>query len=199
MFKFMFPKLIINIERWKYNKKYECYISSMGRMKDAHRRNITPFKNEGGYFVVIANDGKFHSVHRIMMETFYPIGGMESLTVDHLDGNKANNNLSNLQWATETENQKRATAQKITTSTAKRIEEISKYPVKFFVVNDKMVSIHYLEETLRSEIKRNGMCDSDFKMKNAMDAYLRLARRHYTHKEESPVGTYYGQRLALKY
>lgn len=196
---FIFPKLVINIEHWKYNKQYGCYVSSIGRMKDSRKRNVTPFKNERGYFVVVANDGKFHSVHRIMMETFQPVGGMENLTVDHLDGNKTNNTLSNLQWTTATENQKRANVQKITIPAAKRIEEISKYPVEFFIVNDKMVSIHHLEETFRSEIKESGMCDNDFKMKNAMDAYLRLARRHFDQKEDNPTNTYYGQRLALKY
>ena len=30
------------------------------------------------------------------METFYPIDNMKDLLVDHIDGNRANNNINNL-------------------------------------------------------------------------------------------------------
>jgi hypothetical protein len=46
------------------------------------------------------------SVHRIVMETFRPIEG--KMTVDHLDHNKRNNSLDNLEWVTREENQVRA-------------------------------------------------------------------------------------------
>lgn len=44
-------------------------------------------------------------VHRIVMEAFR---GKSDLTVDHIDGNKLNNNLSNLEYVTAQENTKRA-------------------------------------------------------------------------------------------
>lgn len=44
-------------------------------------------------------------VHRIVMEAFK---GKSDLTVDHIDGNKLNNNLSNLEYVTAQENTKRA-------------------------------------------------------------------------------------------
>ena len=43
-------------------------------------------------------------VHRIVMEAFK---GKSDLTVDHIDGNKENNNLNNLEYVTQTENAKR--------------------------------------------------------------------------------------------
>lgn len=44
-------------------------------------------------------------VHRIVMEAFK---GKSDLTVDHIDGNKSNNSLDNLEYVTIQENIKRA-------------------------------------------------------------------------------------------
>ena len=43
-------------------------------------------------------------VHRLMMATFYPIEGMEKLLVNHKDGDKCNDDLSNLEWMTPSGN-----------------------------------------------------------------------------------------------
>lgn len=43
-------------------------------------------------------------VHRLVMEAFSPIANSDELDVNHIDGNKKNNNLSNLEWCTRREN-----------------------------------------------------------------------------------------------
>jgi len=45
-------------------------------------------------------------VHRIVLSTFAPVEGWETLTVNHIDGNCLNNNLENLEWMTQSENTK---------------------------------------------------------------------------------------------
>ncbi|MEG1995859.1 MAG: HNH endonuclease signature motif containing protein [Bacilli bacterium] len=44
------------------------------------------------------------SVHRLIMKTFKPMVDMDNLDVNHIDGNKTNNNISNLEWCTRSEN-----------------------------------------------------------------------------------------------
>lgn len=57
-----------------------------------------------GYYRV-AFRGKNYLVHKLIAELFI---GKSDLTVDHIDGNKLNNAVSNLEYVTASENVKRA-------------------------------------------------------------------------------------------
>ena len=61
-----------------------------------------------GYRLVSLTDSKGkrkRTVHRIVAETFIP--NHDNLPqVNHIDGNKANNNVSNLEWVTPSQNLK---------------------------------------------------------------------------------------------
>lgn len=104
----MLPKLHFEIERWKFNKDYGVYVSTFGHFKDRHKRNL-PLRTSGdkGYLSVVTEKG-FRSAHRLTMLTWKPIPDAENLTVDHLDHNKRNNKISNLEWVTQKENWNRA-------------------------------------------------------------------------------------------
>ena len=60
-------------------------------------------KSKTGY-LRLSVKGKDMYVHRLIMLAFY---GKSDLTVDHIDGNKENNNLNNLEYVTQAENVKR--------------------------------------------------------------------------------------------
>ena len=109
------------IEVWKDVIGYESYyqISNHGSVKSKERYVNTPnggrrlipsrhkkaSKNEKGYSKVILysnNKGKNYYVHRLVMLHFG--SGEEKETVNHIDGDKTNNHISNLEWMTYSEN-----------------------------------------------------------------------------------------------
>ena len=47
---------------------------------------------------------KMCSVHRLVMKAFKPCENMDNLQVNHIDGDKTNNRLDNLEWSTALEN-----------------------------------------------------------------------------------------------
>jgi hypothetical protein len=66
----------------------------------------TPNSAKDPYYVVQLSDGKNHFIHRLMAKTFLP--GPEKPHVNHIDGNKQNNSIDNLEWATPQENSQHA-------------------------------------------------------------------------------------------
>lgn len=63
--------------------------------------------HKGGYREILINHNKkrkYILVHRLILSTFTENLG-DKRTVNHKDGNKLNNALSNLEWATDSENQ----------------------------------------------------------------------------------------------
>jgi len=67
---------------------------------------LSPRINSNGYFIVTL-DGKQHSVHRLVASHFIPNPyGYEQ--VNHIDGDKQNNHVSNLEWCTAEQNAQHA-------------------------------------------------------------------------------------------
>jgi hypothetical protein len=69
-------------------------------------RYLTLHKNDNGYLRVKI-DGKLCYIHRLVAQTYLP-NPENKATVNHMDGDKYNNMLCNLEWATASENMKHA-------------------------------------------------------------------------------------------
>lgn len=66
-------------------------------------RMLSASYNKKGYLQICLSEKKVYLIHRIVAICFLPNDDF-SLEVNHIDGNKTNNSVSNLEWCTKTEN-----------------------------------------------------------------------------------------------
>lgn len=96
----------------KYSLRYDYSVTDDGQVwSERTHKYLTQHKDKDGYMKVRLccadlGPGKTHtfSVHRLIMENFCPIDNMENFQVNHIDGDKTNNSLLNLEWVTCKEN-----------------------------------------------------------------------------------------------
>ena len=154
----MLTRELLN-ERYWYDEvsgelRYKVRVSPTSRVEV---NGVAGSINWSGYRVVSVN-GKQHRVHRliwIMLVGEIPDGHQ----IDHIDGNRANNHISNLRLATRVENGRNA---------KKRCDNTS---------GTKGVSFDKLSGKWRSQIRKDGKNISTlFETKDAAIDYVRQSR-----------------------
>ncbi len=100
-----FPDLLDEI--WKQHPRLNVQLSTKGRYRN-NRCNEKWFgvEDRNGYYgvkIITPNQTNWQ-IHRLVLETFKPIDNYKEMDVDHRDGNKGNNELTNLDWVTTQEN-----------------------------------------------------------------------------------------------
>lgn len=98
------------MEVWKDILEYKglYQVSDLGKVRNRHGKLLkfrvtkkVPYARVG---LSIGNTQTKYSVHRLVLSTFSPHLRADEMTVDHINGNKLDNSLSNLRWMTNSNN-----------------------------------------------------------------------------------------------
>lgn len=82
-------------------------INSNGDVRNAKTNKFMKKSISGTGYLTCFVDGRNELLHRLLAETFIP--NLDNLPcINHKDGNKLNNDLSNLEWCSYSENNKHA-------------------------------------------------------------------------------------------
>lgn len=109
-------------EQWKAIPGYEGYyeVSDRGRVKSVKRKTINgrtapemirrPNVMKGYHCIALKKDCtvKVFRIHRLVLEAFGCSQPGEEYQVNHIDGDKSNNALENLEWVPAAENTRHA-------------------------------------------------------------------------------------------
>ncbi len=98
-------------EQWKAIAECngEYYISNHGQVKSLRfgkGKIMKPYLTTKGYFrigILVNGKQKMYKIHRLVANAFIENPCNKS-TVNHKDGDKTNNHMNNLEWATQKEN-----------------------------------------------------------------------------------------------
>lgn len=92
-------------EQWVecyFSNQYE--VSNLGRVRNRKTKIIQKgtINSEGYHIVSIGN--KNYRTHRVILQSWNPRIDFEDLTVDHINGKRADNRLENLRWISMEDN-----------------------------------------------------------------------------------------------
>ena len=135
------------MEKWKPIENYEGYeVSSYGRVRSS--RILSQYTGSWGYCVVNLK-GDVKLVHRLVAEAFLP-NPDEKRQVNHINGDKLDNLLENLEWATPSQNIQHAVDNGLNDYIKGKRKKVAQYDMEGNLVN-VYESINTAVKTLGAE------------------------------------------------
>jgi hypothetical protein len=119
---------------------------------------ISPYTDKDGYLCIslrVNGSSKAEKVHRAVAKAFIP--NPDNLPqVNHKDGNKKNNNVENLEWVSNIQNQRHAWNNNLKTIklTVEKVSQIKAY-IKGGLRNIDISKIYNIDPSLVSNIRHN--------------------------------------------
>ena len=98
-----------NNEIWKSVRNFEGYyeVSNLGNIRNNRKKLMKFYVINSGYAAIkFTVNGKrtSHLIHRLVLDAFKPSIDISKNEVNHIDENKLNNCLDNLEWVSSKEN-----------------------------------------------------------------------------------------------
>ena len=132
------------LDRWvEYKNGYKRF----------YKEELKKPRLKNGYqFVRLSKEGKHTeiSVHRLVLQTFKPNQNPELYTqINHIDENKENNKLDNLEWCTAEENNNHGTRKERATKT-RRLHFV---PTVQLDLKGNIINVYYQKEDIETQNK----------------------------------------------
>ena len=146
-------KIIYN-EIWRQIDGYEnYYVSNFGRVKNINtERILKQSKNKDGYCqIYLYNDGKAKTfkVHRLVAFAFI---GDSNLSVDHINHDKTNNEVTNLRFATRSQQQQNTRSHKNSSSKYKGVHKFRNKWVSRITIQKESIYLGRFESEIDAAI-----------------------------------------------
>lgn len=134
---------------------------------------------KSGYHVITLSKGtrkskKQFKVHRLLMQHFRPINNDQNYVVNHIDGNKLNNNISNLEWCTVEENNQHALDNKLNVGNPK-IDEHEAFEIKIKMVEFMSNKVRNMTQIEYSRLLAN---EYNLSHRTVLDIYFGYRRKN---------------------